>query len=177
MPAGELEEEKSHDYAGDEYRADILGYREIPRLVFLAVDNLDKLTLVVTFGGNLEGGVAIDILLTVGHTRGGEDVQTILAPDYNGKRNALVMVERHLPTVTVPEMLEDGFLYVELMLVGLLGDLVKSLLYLVLHAGRRLGGGSRRSGVLRDNILSHRGEGPACHQNQYKSNFFILEAW
>ncbi len=94
-------------------------------------------------------------------------MEAVLAPHYHREGDTLVVVERHFPTVTVPEMLEDGFLDVELMLVGLFGGPVKGLFKPVPAYGGGMTGRRHRSGVLRDILLGGR-DGPACHQNQYK---------
>ena len=67
MPAGKLHHKQYHYDTGYEDGTDVLGYRKIPGLVFLAVDNLDQFSLVVPFGGNLENGVAVLIYLSVGY--------------------------------------------------------------------------------------------------------------
>ena len=70
MPACQHEAAQNHDDACNEDGAHVLGYRQIPGLVLLAVDNFNDFTFVVAFGCNLEGGVTILPDSTVLHTGG-----------------------------------------------------------------------------------------------------------
>ena len=45
-------------------------------------------------------------------------MKTVLTPHDYRQRDALMMVERHFPTVTVAKMREDGFLQIRLFILG-----------------------------------------------------------
>jgi len=122
MEGSEPEEQASDEKHGNEERGDIFCDGNVEGAYFLSVDDFHDFAFVrAAIRSEAEQMSVVVVCFTAGDMRRREAVESVGAVYYYGKRDAMVMVEGHFPTICVAKVLENDFLGVQFLVRGGVG--------------------------------------------------------